>query len=141
VEESRAYDPAGRLASVTDAMGNTTCYAYTDDGLLSSVTRVSSSVTSEPCTSAPTANEYVEESDAYDAAGNMISQVTNNGATTTDYTVDAADRVARRLTRPGWTGSPATPTRRTTTSPPRPTRRGRTAHCSPPPTPTTRWAT
>ncbi|HUN33682.1 MAG TPA: LamG-like jellyroll fold domain-containing protein [Trebonia sp.] len=93
-EETRAYDPAGRLASVTDAMGNTTCYAYTDNGLLSSVTRVSSAVTVSPCTSTsiPAGDEYSEESDTYDAAGNMISQVTNNGATTTDYSVDANDQ-------------------------------------------------
>ena len=34
VEESRAYDPAGRLACVTDAMGRGTDYYYTDNGLL-----------------------------------------------------------------------------------------------------------
>ncbi|GAA1228228.1 hypothetical protein GCM10009676_08180 [Prauserella halophila] len=33
VLESRAYDPAGRLAEVTDAMGNTTAYTYYNDGL------------------------------------------------------------------------------------------------------------
>ena len=38
-EESRAYDPAGRLASVTDSMGCVTSYAYTDNGLTASVTR------------------------------------------------------------------------------------------------------
>ncbi len=31
--ESNAYDPAGRLASTTDAMGATTAYTYFDDGL------------------------------------------------------------------------------------------------------------
>jgi RHS repeat-associated protein len=99
-QESRAYDPAGRLASVTDSMGNTTCYAYTDDGLLSSVTRVSNVVTSKPCNNPPAADVYVQESDGYDAAGNMTSQVTNNGATTTDYTVDAADRTASQALDP-----------------------------------------
>ncbi|MEU6642709.1 LamG-like jellyroll fold domain-containing protein [Saccharomonospora sp. NPDC046836] len=34
VLESRAYDPAGRLASVTDAVGRTTRYTYFDDNLL-----------------------------------------------------------------------------------------------------------
>ncbi|SDJ72408.1 intein N-terminal splicing region/RHS repeat-associated core domain-containing protein [Actinopolyspora mzabensis] len=34
VLESRAYDPAGRLASVTDAMGRTTTRTYYDDGQL-----------------------------------------------------------------------------------------------------------
>ena len=37
VEESRAYDPAGRLAYVTDAMGRITDYQYTDNGLLAGV--------------------------------------------------------------------------------------------------------
>src|SRR5690606_39542015 len=39
VVESRAYDPAGRLATVTDAMGWQTLYAYTDNGLAAKVTR------------------------------------------------------------------------------------------------------
>lgn len=38
VVESRAYDPAGRAASSTDAMGNTVEYKYFDDGLLKSET-------------------------------------------------------------------------------------------------------
>lgn len=37
VTESRAYDPAGRLASTTDAMGATTEYTYFDDGLTAKV--------------------------------------------------------------------------------------------------------
>jgi RHS repeat-associated protein len=82
VQESRAYDPAGRLASVTDSMGNVTSYTYTDDGLLATVTR------SDPATG----QSFTEESDGYDAAGNLIQKVTNNGFTTTTYAVDAADR-------------------------------------------------
>ncbi|GAA2997286.1 hypothetical protein GCM10010483_47580 [Actinokineospora diospyrosa] len=38
--ESNAYDPAGRLATTTDAMGRTTAYRYFDDGLLATQTRV-----------------------------------------------------------------------------------------------------
>src|SRR6202023_2505534 len=38
VEESRQYDPAGRLAYVTDAMGHITAYNYTDNGLVSQET-------------------------------------------------------------------------------------------------------
>jgi RHS repeat-associated protein len=82
VESSRAYDPAGRLASITDSMGWVTSYGYTDNGLVATVTR------SNPATGA----SDVEEANTYDLAGNLIAQVTNNGATTTDYTVDAADR-------------------------------------------------
>ncbi|HSX68707.1 DNRLRE domain-containing protein, partial [Nocardioides sp.] len=38
VLESRAYDPGGRLASVTDAMGTTIEYTYFDDDLLAAET-------------------------------------------------------------------------------------------------------
>jgi large repetitive protein len=82
LEVSRAYDPAGRLAAITNAMGNTTTYTYTDNGLVARVTRTDSNGQ----------NPYVEKSDTYDAAGHITSEVTNNGATTTVYTVDAAAR-------------------------------------------------
>ncbi|MFE9442430.1 LamG-like jellyroll fold domain-containing protein [Streptomyces sp. NPDC006602] len=81
-ESSRAYDPAGRLASVTDAMGNTTAYTYTDDGLTATVKRTSADGTSS----------YVLESDLYDAAGNLTQSTTDNGETVTKYAVDAASR-------------------------------------------------
>ncbi|MEU0604101.1 LamG-like jellyroll fold domain-containing protein, partial [Streptomyces sp. NPDC006393] len=81
-ESSRAYDPAGRLASITDAMGNTTSYTYTDDGLTATVKR----------TSADGKSTYVLESDNYDAAGNLLQSTTDNGETVTKYTVDAASR-------------------------------------------------
>jgi RHS repeat-associated protein len=81
-ESSRAYDPAGRLASITDSMGNVTSYTYGDDGLTATITRTD-----------PTGKDvYVLQSNQYDAAGNLTEQTTNNGATVTDYTVDAADR-------------------------------------------------
>ncbi|GII23282.1 hypothetical protein Pme01_28790 [Planosporangium mesophilum] len=82
VLESQAYDPAGRLASETDAMGWVTSYRYTDNGLTAKVTR------SDPATGA----SFVLEENGYDAAGNLISQVTNNGATTTTAVYDAAGR-------------------------------------------------
>ncbi|MER5429269.1 LamG-like jellyroll fold domain-containing protein [Streptomyces sp. NPDC002588] len=81
-ESSRAYDPAGRLASVTDAMGDTTAYTYTDDGLTATVKRTSADGTST----------YTLESDVYDAAGNLTQSTTDNGETVTKYTVDAASR-------------------------------------------------
>ncbi|HEY7814548.1 MAG TPA: LamG-like jellyroll fold domain-containing protein, partial [Nakamurella sp.] len=89
IEESRAYDPAGRLASVTDAMGRATSYAYTDDGLTASVTRTG-----------PGGGSYREEADTYDPAGNLIAKVTGNGATTTNYAVDADSRVASQAVDP-----------------------------------------
>jgi RHS repeat-associated protein len=90
VESSRAYDPAGRLASLTDSMGNTTHYTYTDNGLTATTTRTNAAGTSS----------YTEESDSYDAAGNLIQKITNNGATTTNYTVDAADRTTTTVLDP-----------------------------------------
>jgi RHS repeat-associated protein len=81
IEESRAYDPSGRLASVTDAMGRVTSYTYTDNGLTASVTDTGSG-----------GGRYVQEADTYDPAGNLLTQVTDNGATTTDYIVNAANK-------------------------------------------------
>ncbi|MDY7090067.1 MAG: LamG-like jellyroll fold domain-containing protein, partial [Actinomycetota bacterium] len=79
-----AYDPAGRLASVNDAGGFLTKYEYTDNNLLRKVTRYDSAN--------GTGTAYVEEQNAYDSAGNLTSQITNNGLTTTTRTYDAAGR-------------------------------------------------
>ncbi|HEY2448289.1 MAG TPA: LamG-like jellyroll fold domain-containing protein, partial [Mycobacterium sp.] len=89
VESSRAYDPAGRMVSITDSMGNATLYTYTDNGLVATITRSSSSGAS-----------FTEQANTYDAGGNLVAQVTNNGATTTNYTVDAADRVTSQTLDP-----------------------------------------
>ncbi|MFG3229842.1 LamG-like jellyroll fold domain-containing protein [Kitasatospora sp. NPDC048194] len=90
VESSRAYDPAGRLASITDSMGNTTSYTYTDNGLPATVTRKD-----------PTGQSSFQlESNTYDAAGNLIQKTTGNGATVTQYQVDAASRVASTTVDP-----------------------------------------
>ncbi|MFJ8946846.1 LamG-like jellyroll fold domain-containing protein [Streptomyces sp. NPDC102395] len=90
VQESRAYDPAGRLASLTDAMGWVTAYTYTDDGLAASVVR------KDPATG----KQFVEQDNTYDLAGNLIKQVTNDGRTTTTFAVDAADRVTSSVLDP-----------------------------------------
>ena len=90
VEESRAYDPAARLASVTDSMGWITSYAYTDNGLTATVTR------SDPHTGA----SFVQESDSYNAAGQLTQKVTSNGATTTDYTPDVLGRLTSQTLDP-----------------------------------------
>jgi YD repeat-containing protein len=91
VRESRAYDPAGRLASMTDSMGWVTSYTYLDNGLTATIIR------SDP---AHPGTSFVKESDAYDAAGNLTSKVTNNGATTTNMTVDAANRPTTSVVDP-----------------------------------------
>lgn len=80
VESSRAYDPAGRLATLTDSMGRVTSYAYTDNGLLSRVSRTFNGST------------FVIKSMTYDAADNVVSTTTNNGTTVSTAVVDAAGR-------------------------------------------------
>ncbi|QLQ35328.1 LamG-like jellyroll fold domain-containing protein [Micromonospora robiginosa] len=90
VLSSRAYDPAGRLASETDAMGWSTVYTYTDNGLTATVTR------KDPSNGAT----FVAERTEYDGAGNPSTRTTNDGATTVVNTVDAANRVTRSLLDP-----------------------------------------
>jgi RHS repeat-associated protein len=91
VQEARTYDPAGRLASVTDAMGYATLYQYTDNGLTAKVTRCSAMTVTGGVPTC-TGSSYVEQSTTYDGAGNQVKQVTNNGTTETDYVYDAAGR-------------------------------------------------
>ena len=83
---SRAYDPAGRLASTKDAMGWLTSYTYTDNDMVLTITR------SDPSSGA----SFVQRRNDYDAAGNITSQVTNDGRR----------RSTTRSTRP--TGPPRT---------------------------------
>ncbi|MGW1326855.1 LamG-like jellyroll fold domain-containing protein [Streptomyces antibioticus] len=83
---SNAYDPAGRLASTTDAMGATTAYTYYDDGL-------AATTTAKQVTQADgSRHDIVLEANTYDAAGNLSKQVTGGGATTRTFTVDALGR-------------------------------------------------
>jgi RHS repeat-associated protein len=79
--ETRAYDPAGRLQSITDANLWQTVYKYTDNDLVASVTRLG-----------PSGATYVNQTDKYDRAGKLYEQWTNNGQTYTKYEVDAASR-------------------------------------------------
>ncbi|MFJ1709751.1 LamG-like jellyroll fold domain-containing protein [Kitasatospora sp. NPDC088346] len=93
--ESRAYDPAGRLASVTDAMGSTTAYTYFDDGLTATVT--AQSVTQADGTAHP----IVLQRNEYDGAGHLTRQTAGGGRTTTEFTVDATGRTTRTVLDPG----------------------------------------
>jgi RHS repeat-associated protein len=72
VEESRAYDPAGRLASVTNAIGTTVYYTYyNNDQLASSYVVVSGSTTKQEVTTF-----------GYDAAGNQVTETDPGGLVT-----------------------------------------------------------
>ncbi|WP_434099529.1 LamG-like jellyroll fold domain-containing protein [Streptomyces sviceus] len=92
---SNAYDPAGRLASTTDAMGATTSYTYYDDGL-------AATTTAQQVTQADgTRHDIVLEANTYDPAGNLTKQVTGGGKTTQTFTVDALGRAATSVLDPG----------------------------------------
>jgi RHS repeat-associated protein len=69
VLESRAYDPAGRLASTTDVKGTTTQYTYYGDNQLAS-----SSVTVPGSTTKQRVTTY-----AYDVAGNLVTETDPGG--------------------------------------------------------------
>ncbi|MEO3784926.1 LamG-like jellyroll fold domain-containing protein [Actinocorallia sp. B10E7] len=93
VMESRAYDPAGRLASVTDVEGVTTSYTYTDDDLVATVTKTATGQ-----------GPYVEKSTVYNAAGHVVEETINNGATKSTHAVDAVGRVTSTTVDPGGVG-------------------------------------
>ncbi|WP_167530712.1 LamG-like jellyroll fold domain-containing protein [Microbispora hainanensis] len=85
---SYAYDPEGRLASETDAMGRKISYTYYGDDLLSQVIGDDLKLNGSTTT-----RDVVLESYIYDAAGNAISEVSSGGKERTDSVYDAADRL------------------------------------------------
>ncbi|MFD4669963.1 LamG-like jellyroll fold domain-containing protein [Lentzea sp. NPDC058450] len=78
--EARAYDPAGRLASVTDAMGRLTSYSYYDDDLLEGTTRKVQG------------RDVKLDQRGYDPAGQLTDRTTAGGRRTT-FAHDAAGNV------------------------------------------------
>ncbi|WP_228044363.1 LamG-like jellyroll fold domain-containing protein [Streptomyces ferrugineus] len=91
---SNAYDPAGRLASTTDAMGATTAYTYFDDGL-------PATTTAKQVTQADgTKHDIVLEANTYDPAGHLTKQVTGGGRTTRTFAVDALGRTTATVLDP-----------------------------------------
>ncbi|MFF3848265.1 LamG-like jellyroll fold domain-containing protein [Streptomyces sp. NPDC002328] len=99
---SNAYDPAGRLASTTDAMGATTAYTYYDDSL-------AAATTAQQITQADgSRHDIVLEANAYDPAGNLTKQVTGGGTTTQTFTVDALGRTLTSVLDPAGLNRTAT---------------------------------
>ena len=76
-ETTATYDPAGNLASSTDADGNTTSYTYDDDNHLVTVT----------------ASDATTTTYTYDEVGNITSRTDGNGHTTS-YTYDDDNHLA-----------------------------------------------
>ncbi|MEU9171900.1 LamG-like jellyroll fold domain-containing protein [Streptomyces sp. NPDC048420] len=91
---SNAYDPAGRLASTTDAMGATTAYTYYDDGLAATTTA------KQVTQSDGTRHDIVLEATTYDPAGHPTQQVTGGGRSTQTFTVDALGRTTTSVLDP-----------------------------------------
>ncbi|WP_424920067.1 LamG-like jellyroll fold domain-containing protein [Streptomyces sp. wa1064] len=94
VVASYAYDPAGQLATATDAMGSTTAYTYFDDGLPATET---AKAVSQPD---GTRRDIVQVSNTYDGAGNLTRQTTGGGKTTIEWQVDASSRTTRETLDP-----------------------------------------
>ncbi|WP_316744444.1 DNRLRE domain-containing protein [Streptomyces sp. MK7] len=94
VLDSYAYDPAGRLAEHTDAMGRTTRTTYYDDGL-----QAQQILTGFHDPDGST-RDLVLSDRTYDAAGNLVSETTGNGKVTTAYEIDAAGRTTAEVLDP-----------------------------------------
>jgi RHS repeat-associated protein len=92
--DSYAYDPAGLLATATDAMGRSTSYFYNSDQELIASRQLAANGTGRQTT------------DGYDAAGNLTQTdasgvpVSAANQTVTDYAYDAADRVTNAVSDP-----------------------------------------
>ncbi|MEU2119546.1 LamG-like jellyroll fold domain-containing protein [Streptomyces sp. NPDC016459] len=90
---SKAYDPAGRLASTTDAMGATTAFTYYDDGLQATTTA------KQVTQSDGSKKDILLGSTVYDGAGNPVATTASGGVTTVS-TVDALGRTTRSVFDP-----------------------------------------
>ncbi|MFF9647208.1 LamG-like jellyroll fold domain-containing protein [Kitasatospora aureofaciens] len=95
VVDSRGYDPAGRPATDTDAMGRTTHTYYNDDNTVAEIDLDGYHNTDG------TLRNVVLQQNTYDDAGHLTQQVTGGGKTTTATAYDAAGRVTSTSTDPG----------------------------------------
>ncbi|WP_307874757.1 DNRLRE domain-containing protein [Frankia nepalensis] len=102
VLESRAYDPAGRLASVTDAEGRTVRYEYWLDGLLfrEVLDGYRPPLPAYGILSEAGAYDIILAEHSYDGAGNEITTVTGGGLRKTSTEFDAAGRSTATIVDP-----------------------------------------
>ncbi len=92
--EQYAYDPAGRLAQVSDALGHVRTMTYTDDGLLVST------ILEDYDKLDTTLQDVVLEARTYDAAGNVLTQTTGDGKAPVTNVWDAASRLTSTTLEP-----------------------------------------
>ncbi|WP_166665506.1 polymorphic toxin-type HINT domain-containing protein [Kribbella caucasensis] len=95
VMRSFGYDQTGRVVRETDTMGRTVQYLYYGDGLLKS------KILKEFHNPDGSKRDFVLETNTYDGAGNLLTQVTDNGKNTISYTRDGAGRVKTSTVDPG----------------------------------------
>jgi RHS repeat-associated protein len=95
VTESIAYDPAGRVASKTDAMGRATTYTYYADNL-----PFEEIAKGAKLNGSGTGRDVVMSSRAYDAAGHLTQQTTGGGTQRIDAAYDAAGRNTSQVVDP-----------------------------------------
>ncbi|WP_406036427.1 hypothetical protein OG799_18290 [Micromonospora sp. NBC_00898] len=109
VIDSRSYDPAGRLASVVDAMGRETTYTYYGDNLLSTTSRVRRDANGDI-----TSETQLAKVD-YNAAGQPNVQTDMGGTTSTNVYDKAGYIKEEHLDPTAWTAP--SPTVATSTAP------------------------
>ena len=93
--ESRAYDPAGRLATTTNARGVQTAYTYLIGNQVAATT-VKNFHNPNGST-----RDIVVDQRTYDPAGHVTTEVTNGGLLTVSNTYDAAGRLTTSTVDPG----------------------------------------
>ncbi|GAA4193833.1 hypothetical protein GCM10023074_15600 [Microbispora amethystogenes] len=95
VMKSYAYDPAGRMASQTDAEGRTTSYTYYADGLAAQT--IASGVR---LNGSSARRDVVLETKTYDPVGHITRQTGDGGRLRIDMVYDAAGRLTSQTTDP-----------------------------------------
>jgi YD repeat-containing protein len=95
VIESRGYDQAGRQVRQGDALGRNVRFDYYDDNTLER------SYLQGFHNPDGTIRDFNLSQNTYDAAGNLLTQVTNNGKTTQANTLDELGRVTKSVLNPG----------------------------------------
>ncbi|MFI9561460.1 polymorphic toxin-type HINT domain-containing protein [Nonomuraea endophytica] len=95
VLEAFAYDPGGRLATQTDAMGRKASFTYFTDNLLSKKIADDAKLNG-----VATARDVVLEEHTYDAVGNQVKLVAGGGLAITEVVFDAVNLITSQTFDP-----------------------------------------